>query len=165
MSLCYIYDKTTHCVHRDELLSSFENSVSLDVSAMSVLADFPIYIVELETVNKSISLKIKSLFEVKISPLIYFVVPEKHSLMLFQLAFLVQAKTIITIHQDTAKVVKKLKSDLVKHNSVVPLKRVEELKVNNDESHRVASRINFVEFLKDKLLEKMISNKSYYKYK
>jgi len=166
LSLCHIYNKTTSSAHRDVLLSSFAKTVSVDISQVSVLEDFAIYIVEIEEVTKSVSLKIKEIFELKISPLIYFIIPKKHSLMLFQLAFLVEAKTIITINQDSEKIVKKLKSDLLKHTSQTsierPIQSVDEPTVSSEtQNYRIASRINFVELLKDKLLQKMISSKSY----
>jgi len=75
------------------------------------LASYGVYIVEVYKVDKDISEKFKKLFEDKIDSLIYFIVPNEYSLTLFQLAFLLKAKTIITANQDVNRLILKLRSD------------------------------------------------------
>jgi len=115
LSLCHIYNKTTHSTHKKALLNAFEGSISVDIENINSTEEFAIYVIEIESISKTISLKIKNLFESKQYPLIYFIVPKVHPLMLFQLAFLLNTKSIITINQDINKVISKLKTDLLHH--------------------------------------------------
>lgn len=116
MNICYLYSEITHSIHKDPILKSFENSQSIDILTVDYLNDYDVYIIEIEKVNKHISLKLKKLFEMKLHSLIYFTISQHHSIPLFQLAFFLNAKSIITLNQDTQKVIKKIKNDFVIFN-------------------------------------------------
>ncbi|OIO18014.1 MAG: hypothetical protein AUJ81_00375 [Helicobacteraceae bacterium CG1_02_36_14] len=109
--MCHLYCKTTDSPQAKSILNSFEGSVSIDISTIETLASYGVYIVEVYKVDKDISEKFKKLFEDKIDSLIYFIVPNEYSLTLFQLAFLLKAKTIITANQDVNRLILKLRSD------------------------------------------------------
>jgi len=111
MNICHLYCKTTDSPQAKSILNSFEGSVSIDISTIETLASYGVYIVEVYKVDKDISEKFKKLFEDKIDSLIYFIVPNEYSLTLFQLAFLLKAKTIITANQDVNRLILKLRSD------------------------------------------------------
>lgn len=111
MSLCYIYSKTTSYEHREQLLNSFTGSVSIDIETTDTISQYNIYIIELERANQEISLKLKNIFSNKDNALIYFIIPKEHTLLLFQLSFLLEAKAIITHSQNIEKIIAKIKID------------------------------------------------------
>ncbi len=115
MNICHLYYETTSSIQAKGLVNSFESSVSMDVNAVQSIEDYSVYIVEVNKVDKLISEKLRELFKNKINPLIYFAVSNNYNLMLFQLAFLLKAKTIITSNQDVARLVLKLRSDFKLH--------------------------------------------------
>ena len=110
-NLCHLFYKVTNSIHIDAILSSFDNSISIDLNLTNSVDDYDIYIIELDQITKEITSKVKDIFKLKKDSLIYFIVPKNYNLILFQLAFLVNAKTLITQKQDSDKVIKKIKSD------------------------------------------------------
>ena len=115
MKICHLYHETTDSLQAKGLVNSFENSESIDIKGIQEIENFSIYVIELYRIDKYISEKLKELFKNKIHPLIYFTVSNNYNLMLFQLAFLLKAKTIITSSQDIGKLVLKLRSDFKLH--------------------------------------------------
>jgi len=116
VNLCHLYNTNTVSIHREKILKAFSEHISIDISQnQDVNNHYKIYILELEHVNKTLSTKIMKIFETQNNPLIYFIVPQEHSLSLIQLAFLLDTKSIITSHQDTDKVVAKIKKDYTFH--------------------------------------------------
>jgi hypothetical protein len=111
MSLCHIYHKTSSSVQVKELLQYFKKSDSIDISAVDLLPHYSIYLIEIENVNKEITVNLKKLFKDKPHSLVYFILPPKYSLPLFQLAFLLNAKAILTLKHELDKVAQKLKSE------------------------------------------------------
>lgn len=112
MSLCYIYSKTTSYEHQEQLINTFAGSESIDIETTDTISDYNIYIIELERANQEISLKLKNIFSNKQSSLIYFIIPKEHTLLLFQLSFLLEAKAIITHSQNIEKIIGKIKIDI-----------------------------------------------------
>jgi len=110
-NLCHLFHTQTDSIHVDVILDSFENSTSIDLNNTSEIGDYEIYIIELNQITKDITSKVKEIFKSKKDVLTYFIVPDKYNLIFFQLAFLLNAKTLITQKQDSLKVVKKIKSD------------------------------------------------------
>ncbi|QOY54668.1 hypothetical protein HUE87_12555 [Candidatus Sulfurimonas marisnigri] len=111
MSLCHLYFKTSSSEHIKKILDSFDNSISLDIYELNTVDNFDIYIIELDEANKNISIKLKNLLKEKANFLIYFLIPKKYNLMLFQLTYLLGTKDIITQNQDTDKIIAKIKID------------------------------------------------------
>ena len=116
MNLCHIYYKQSLSKHKQALLDAYEDSISIDIDQKNHLEnEYSIYIVELQNVDKALSVKIKTFFENVKNPLIYFLIPKEYSISLFQLAFIVNAKSIITTNQDIGKVLVKIKNDYENH--------------------------------------------------
>lgn len=111
MNLCHLYHKVSSCPYLDSLLNSFEDSQSIDIATNESLGNYDAYIIELHHADKEISLKLKKIFDKKKSALIYFIIPKKYTLLLFQLTYLLHAKAIFTQTQDVQKVVSKIISD------------------------------------------------------
>jgi len=112
LSLCYLYYKTTSYEHQAQLLSSFSQSESIDIEIMDAIAEYDIYIIELERADQEVSLKLKNMFSNKQNSLIYFIIPKEHTLLLFQLSYLLQAKAVITHSQNIEKIIAKIKIDI-----------------------------------------------------
>lgn len=111
MNLCHLYNKSSTSPHIKKILESFDNSVSFNINDIEKARDCNIYLIETNDVDKELSLRLKKFFDSKPNMLIYFLVPKNYTLILFQLAFLVGAKTVITSNQDTDKVLAKIKND------------------------------------------------------
>ena len=78
---------------------------------MDAIAEYDIYIIELERADQEVSLKLKNMFSNKQNSLIYFIIPKEHTLLLFQLSYLLQAKAVITHSQNIEKVIVKIRLD------------------------------------------------------
>lgn len=116
MKLCHLYDTVSTSEKIKEILEFFTDSASVDISEAAVEQDYNIYIVELAKVNKDISTKLRKILQTKShKPLIYFYISKEYNLMLFQLAFLLNVKTVITPSQDTSIVISKIKKDFINH--------------------------------------------------
>ncbi|MEA2100642.1 MAG: PilZ domain-containing protein [Campylobacterota bacterium] len=116
MNLCHLYFKTTSSKHVDAMLKSFDESVSLDIDEVDKLDNYDIYLIELYDADKNMSAILKKIFKQKSNSFISFVIPKKYNLLLFQLAFLVGAKSIITQNQDVEKSILKIKADKKAHD-------------------------------------------------
>ncbi len=115
MKLCHLYNKTGTFAKVGAILDAFDEKVSVDISSVSAIDDANIYIFEAAKVDKAISAKLKILFESKSHPLIYFLIEKEYNLMLFQLAFLLKVKTLITANQDINKVIARMHNELKIH--------------------------------------------------
>jgi GGDEF domain-containing protein len=111
LNLCHIYNQSTNSPHIKKILESFDNSASFNINDIDKTRDYNIYLIETNDVDKELSLRLKKFFDSKPNMLIYFLVPKNYTLMLFQLAFLLGAKTVITPNQDTDKILAKIKND------------------------------------------------------
>ena len=108
MNLCHLYFKKTSSKHIEKMMDSFEDAISIDMELIDTIDDYDVYIVELHDADKNMSAILKQIFKEKSNPFIYFIIPKKYNLLLFQLAFIVGTKSIITENQDTDKVIKKI---------------------------------------------------------
>lgn len=115
MNICHLYCEKTESLLAKNILASFEDSLSIDISKIDKVEEFSVYLIEANKVDKIISEKIRKIFEHKASALIYFLVSNEYNLMLFQLAFLLKAKTVINANQDANKVIAKIESDFILH--------------------------------------------------
>ena len=115
MKLCHLYNKTGTFKNVGAILDAFEEKVSIDISSVNAIDDANIYIFEAAKVDKAISAKLKILFESKSHPLIYFLIEKEYNLMLFQLAFLLKVKTVITANQDINKVITRIQNEYKSH--------------------------------------------------
>ncbi len=117
MNITHLYYKTSTLPTIKEIINSFDRSDSIDISEINSVAPSSIYIVELAKVDKILSAKLKEIFESHSHSLIYFFIAKEYNLMLFQTAFLLKVKTVITQNQDTKKVIIKIKNDLAIHEN------------------------------------------------
>ena len=111
MSLCYLYSEPSIYPYRQVLLDAFEKKISLEIDSVQTLDEFGIYIIELHQADKDISQKLVNLFKKRKHSLIYFIIPKSHTLLLFQLIFLLESKSIITHNQNVEKIITKIKTD------------------------------------------------------
>ncbi len=115
MSICHLYNKQFTSNHTEEILGSFENSISLDINTIDTVDNYDAYIIELEETDNTISSKLRAIFKHKSNPLIYFIVPQKYNLMFFQLSYLLGAKDLITQGIETKKFIQKIVEDKKSH--------------------------------------------------
>lgn len=101
MNLCHLYNKSTNSPHIKKILESFKGSASFSIDNIDKTKNYNIYLIETNEVDKELTLTLKKFFDSKPNMLIYFLVPKNYTLILFQLAFLLGAKTVITPSQDT----------------------------------------------------------------
>lgn len=113
-------------------MNSFDDCVSIDIQKIQKLQTYEIYVIELNDVDKEMTLKVKSLFDSHQNPLVYFIVPKKYNLLLFQLTYLLKAKSIITLHQDTNKLVQKIKNDKKNHKNDILVSLLGKDKIENE---------------------------------
>lgn len=111
MNVCHLYNQSSNSSQIKKILQSFDNSISLSIDDIEETRYYNVYLIETNDVDKELTLKLKKFFDSKPNMLIYFLVPKDYSLILFQLAFLLGAKTVITPNQSTDKTVAKIKND------------------------------------------------------
>lgn len=145
MNLGYLYNQTISLPYYTDLNEHFDATL-VDIAVDEIpLADG--YIIDLSHITKELSLKIKNFFE-KQKQLIYFYMPQNHTIMHVQLAVLIQSKSILTQTQDAHKVVKKIESEYKEFTAN------KKEKPQEDCNNKIETRLGFVELLKDKLLLK-----------
>jgi GGDEF domain-containing protein len=109
LSLCHLYYKTSSYKNIEKIYDAFDGFVTIDFDTIENLDDYSIYIIELEYVDQELSKRLVGLFKHKAQALIYFIIPKKHTLMLFQLTYLLGTKSIITQNQNVTKLIEKIK--------------------------------------------------------
>ncbi len=110
--ICHIYHKQSVSKHTDVLLREL-GGISVNIDEIDKLPEAALYVIEFLDIPKSISKKLQDFFKKKQSTIIYFDVPKNHTLMHVQLAVALKSKFILTPAQDTLKVIKKIKRDLI----------------------------------------------------
>ncbi len=111
MNLCYLYSKSLSYPYIEELLNAFDDSTNIDIDTIDSVDEYDVYIVELNDVNKEISLKLVNIFKKNKISLIYCIVPKNYTLLLFQLTYLLNTKSIITHNQNIDKLITKINAD------------------------------------------------------
>ena len=111
MSLCYLYSKSITYPYVQTLINSFGDSSIVDIDSIENINHNDIYILELNNADKEISQKLVNMFKKKQNALIYFIIPKNYTLILFQLTYLLETKSIVTHTQDVEKYIAKIKSD------------------------------------------------------
>jgi hypothetical protein len=117
MKLCYLHNKTKDfSMHKEMFLKEYADNTILNIKKIKKPdKDYDIYLVDLENVDKKVSSMATDFFEDLEAPLIYFLLPKDYKTSLIQLAFMLDAKSIVTVTQDTKKVIAKINKDFVKH--------------------------------------------------
>lgn len=122
--LLHLYYKSTTSSQILDVVKAFEFCDAIDVSSMSEVKDADVYLVEIHKIEKNLLLHIRKLLSKKTDSLIYFFIDDSNSLILFQLASLLNVKSIITPKQDTLKAISKIKSDIYLKNSTAQNKEI-----------------------------------------
>ena len=111
LSLCHLYYKTSSYENIEKIYDAFDGAIAIDFDTIKSLDDYSIYIIEVEYVDQELSKLLVGLFKHKTHALIYFIIPKKYTLMLFQLTYLLGTKSIITQNQNVTKLIEKIKVD------------------------------------------------------
>ena len=110
--MTHLYYKESSSKQIKEVLDIFGASSHVDFNNLKILKDDYIYIVELNQIEKNILLSIKKLFSDKKHCLIYFFSEDTHSLMLFQLASLLNVKSVVGKKHNITKIILDIKKDI-----------------------------------------------------
>jgi len=100
------------------VLNAFESCKHIDFSSATNLEDDEIYLVEIDKIEKTTLLHIKKLLSSKTNSLIYFFISDSQNLMLFQLASLLNVKSIITPKHETSKIISNIKTELINYKEI-----------------------------------------------
>ncbi|WP_304546046.1 hypothetical protein [Sulfurimonas microaerophilic] len=147
MKLCYIYNEDISSKHYQHLLENFE-ILSVDLDTTKEIPSAEIYILDLKHITKELSLLLKNTLEKELHKLVYFNVPKEYTLLHFQLALLLQCKSLITEKQDTQKIIHRIKDEYYEYIA----KQNNQSQDECDQS--LETRLGFIELLKDKFLAK-----------
>ncbi len=118
LKLCYVHNKKEEdfSTHKDVFLKKFPDYNLININYITKPdQEYDFYLVDLGTVDKKVSSLIHEFFENIQNPLIYFFIPKDYKISLIQLAFMVEAKSVITAIQDTNKVINKILKDYQIH--------------------------------------------------
>jgi len=110
--LIHLYHKATTSTQISAISDAFGSCELIDMSKIKNIKDDEVYLVEIDKTEKTLLLHIKSLLLNKKNSLIYFFINDTHSLMLFQLASLLNVKSIVTQKHDALKIVSNIKKEL-----------------------------------------------------
>lgn len=158
--MLHIYHKNKVSKQVQEVINAFEFCESVEISGVNNIQDDDIYIVEIDKPQKEVLLHIKKLLLDKNNSLIYFFINDSNSLMLFQLASLLNVKSIIINKNDISKTILRIKKDSLDFERLKQVKNLfqtlEEEKyflVYKDESLKFASQKIYKDFEFKNLLE------------
>lgn len=116
--MIHLYYKTTTSKEISQTVEAFESCELLDISRVQSIDDNDIYLVEIDKIEKTLLLHIRKLLQNKTQSLIYFFINDSHNLMLFQLASLLNVKSIITPKHDISKVISNIQTDFLLNKTV-----------------------------------------------
>ena len=121
IKLCYLHNKKDNfSQHKDIFLDEYKDHDIVNLRKVKKpKREYNLYLVDLEKVDKVISSLATDFFADVELPLIYFLLPKDYKTSLVQLAFILDAKSIITTTQDTKKVIAKIQKDMLKHEEYV----------------------------------------------
>ena len=111
--MLHLYNKVQMSDQVKELINAFDFCESVDISNVNDIKDDDLYIVEIDRSQKELLIHIRNLLFYKKNSLIYFFINDSHSLMLFQLASLLNVKSIITQKSDIFKTILNIKKDFL----------------------------------------------------
>ncbi len=110
--MLHLFYKDSSSKQLQETAGAFASCEHLDISEIDSVREDELYLVEIDKSEKTLLLHIKKLLIDKTKSLIYFFINDSHNLMLFQLASLLNVKSIITPKHDTNKIILNIKKDL-----------------------------------------------------
>ena len=118
MKLCYLHNKVKDfSIHKDIFLEKYRDHQVVNIKkTKKPKQDYDIFLVDFENVDKTLSTLATDFFSDLETPLIYFLLPKDYKTSLIQLAFILNAKSVITVTQDTEKVITKINKDNKQHS-------------------------------------------------
>ncbi len=120
MDLCYLYNKHIFYNDYEALFDSFRYVEAIDIATDNRKIDenFPVYIVDVGEIDKTVAEKIRAFFYEKNNPLIFFIWANSgNSAIFYQLAYILQVESIIPHKQESRKVVSTIESSLKDYES------------------------------------------------
>ncbi|EDZ63454.1 hypothetical protein SMGD1_1834 [Sulfurimonas gotlandica GD1] len=111
--MIHLYYKISTSKQISETANAFESCKLVDISMVKSIEDDEVYLVEIDKIEKTLLLHIKKLLQSKTQSLVYFFINDSHNLMLFQLASLLNVKSIITPKHDISKVISNIQTELL----------------------------------------------------
>jgi hypothetical protein len=141
--LIHLYYKTTSSKQVQDTKNAFGDCKVVDISNLQSIGYDEVFLVEIDQIEKNILIHIRKLLQNKTQSLIYFFIKDSHSLILFQLASLLNVKTIVTPKHDVAKLILNIKKELLNHRRVQQEHAIAKTLVNDE---------CFVVFSSDKLM-------------
>lgn len=118
MKLCYLHNKQKDfSKHKDIFLEKYPDNKVINIkNKKKIDEEYDLFLVDFENVDKTILTLATDFFLDIETPLIYFLIPKEYKTSLIQLAFMLNTKSIITVTQDTNKVIAKINKDSQKHS-------------------------------------------------
>lgn len=96
-----------------DVVNYFTSSTSLDMSKMHEVKYAEVYLVEIQNIEKTLLLHIRKLLSDKTDSLIFFFIEDSQNLMLFQLATLLNVKSIFTPKHETQKIISSIDAEIL----------------------------------------------------
>jgi len=117
MKLCYLHNKVKDfSKHKDIFLEKYRDHQVVDIRKVKKPKQaYDLFLIDFENVDKILSALVNNFFSDLETPLIYFLLPKDYKTSLIQLAFMLNAKSIVTVTQDTNKVITKINKDNTQH--------------------------------------------------
>ncbi|WP_321778984.1 PilZ domain-containing protein [Sulfurimonas sp.] len=116
--MIHLYNNTISSSQLKEVVKAFKGYKSIDINRCTGIDDDFIYFVEIDKIKKTLLLKIKELLKNKKKSLIYFFINDSHSLMLFQLASLLEVKNIFTKKNIASKILVDIQKEIKEHQTI-----------------------------------------------
>jgi hypothetical protein len=149
--LVHLYYKASTSKQLSDTVDAFESCELIDISNAQSLKYDEIYLVEIDKIEKTLLLHIKKLLASKTESLIYFFINDSHNLMLFQLASMLNVKSIITPKHDTSKIISNIKTELL-HNKNLQIQNSIAKSLIKDQCFMLFDS-NGLKFVSDKLYD------------
>ena len=158
--MLHLYHKSKTSNQVKETLDAFKFCDSVDISKVSNVRDDDVYIVEIDKSKKELLLQIRKLLLNKQNRLIYFFINDSSSLILFQLASLLNVGNVVTKKSDIHNVILNIKKDILdfenlklKKNILQILENEQYFLVYKDDKLKFASQKIYDDFNFEDILE------------
>lgn len=147
--MTHLYYKASISSQVSKIIEAFKVCETIDMNSIQSVRNDEIYLVEIDKTEKALLLHIKKILSSKTDSLIYFFINDSHSLMLFQLASMLNVKNIITPKHDISKVISTIKTELL-HNNNARVENSIAKSIIKDQSFMIFNS-NGLKFASDKL--------------
>lgn len=149
--MIHLYYKSSSSTQISETLISFTPHKSIDIKNVKSIEHSDIYLVEIDKVDKALVLHIRKLLIDKKQSLVYFFINDSSSLVLFQLAVLLNVKSIVTKKHDISNIISDIKKEL-SYKKSIQLEREMATIISNDKSFMIYDN-NELKFASQKIYD------------